>query len=93
MSHKVKSFLPLKIAVMTVSDSRTAANDSTGDMLVQALQEQGHELVERTITSNDCYQIRYQLSAWIASAEVQVVLINGGYRLCCEQCNCRSYSP
>lgn len=78
MSQKIKSFLPLKIAVMTVSDSRTAANDSTGDMLAQALQEQGHELVERTITSNDCYQIRYQLSAWIASAEVQVVLINGG---------------
>lgn len=78
MSKKVKQFMPLKVSVLTVSDSRNAENDTTGDALAAALQAEGHEVAERAMSSNDRYQIRRVLSDWIASADVQVVLINGG---------------
>ncbi|MCH8501095.1 MAG: molybdenum cofactor biosynthesis protein B [Aliidiomarina sp.] len=78
MSKKVKQFMPLHVAVMTVSDTRTDANDSTGAFLVESLKSAGHVVCERSITTNNRYQIRQQLSSWIASTDVQVVLINGG---------------
>ncbi len=69
---------PLSIAVMTVSDTRTGENDTSGDYLAQALQEQGHRAAVRAIVRDDIYQIRATLSAWIADASIDAVLVTGG---------------
>ena len=68
----------LSIAVLTVSDTRTRENDTSGDYLAQALQGQGHHTAARAIVRDDIYQIRATLSAWIADAEIDAILITGG---------------
>ena len=68
----------LLIAVMTVSDTRTRENDTSGDYLVQALEAEGHRAVERNIVPDDIYQIRATLSAWIALPQINAVLVTGG---------------
>ncbi|MEB6335823.1 molybdenum cofactor biosynthesis protein B [Serratia rhizosphaerae] len=78
MSHASSEFLAARIAVLTVSDSRSAAEDTSGDYLQQAAQEAGHQVVDRALVKDNIYQIRAQVSAWIASDEVQAVLITGG---------------
>ncbi len=79
MSHKhVVAFTPLSIAVLTVSDTRTEETDSSGQLLVEALTEAGHQLAEKAIVQDNIYQIRAQLSQWIASDTIQAVLITGG---------------
>jgi molybdenum cofactor biosynthesis protein B len=72
------SLCPLSIAVLTVSDTRTRKNDTSGDYLSQALEEAGHIASARSIVRDDVYQIRALLSAWIADESVDVVLITGG---------------
>jgi molybdenum cofactor biosynthesis protein B len=67
----------LAIALLTVSDTRTAAEDSSGDAL-QLLEAAGHRLVERRLVPDDRYQIRAEISRWIADAAVQVVISSGG---------------
>ena len=69
---------PLSVAVMTVSDTRTEANDTSGDYLAESLAEAGHHLCDRTIVKDDIYQIRARLSVWIASTEIDAVLMTGG---------------
>lgn len=69
---------PLGVVVLTVSDTRTGADDTSGDYLVQALEAAGHRLLDRTIVIDDVYQIRARLSAWIADPAVQAVLVTGG---------------
>ncbi len=78
MSHAAKEFVALNIAVLTVSDTRDESSDTSGQYLVGQLSEAGHQLAEKRIEKDDVYQIRYQVSKWIASADVQVVLITGG---------------
>lgn len=78
MSKAPKEFVPLTVAVMTVSDSRDQHNDTSGDYLREALTEAGHQLAEQVICSDNRYQIRAVVSRWIASEQVQVVIINGG---------------
>lgn len=78
MAPKHSEFIPLKIAVLTVSDSRTAADDSSGDYLVEALTQTGHVLADRALCPDNLFRIRAQVSDWIADEGVQVVLINGG---------------
>jgi molybdenum cofactor biosynthesis protein B len=68
----------LAIALLTVSDTRTLAEDSSGDALQQRLQAAGHRLVERLLVPDDRYQIRAAVSRWIADAGVQVVISSGG---------------
>ena len=68
----------LNIAVLTVSDTRTAENDTSGDFLCEALGAAGHSLAERRIVIDDIYQMRAAVSAWIADAAVEVVLVTGG---------------
>jgi molybdenum cofactor biosynthesis protein B len=68
----------LSIAVLTVSDTRTGENDTSGDYLVQALEASGHLTCGRAIVRDDIYQIRAVLSAWIADASINTVLITGG---------------
>ena len=71
-------FQPLRISVLTVSDSRTAGNDTSGDRLAERLREAGHELVARDLVPDNRYRLRAVLSAWIADPGVQVILITGG---------------
>ncbi len=68
----------LGIAVLTVSDSRSEADDSSGAYLVDALNLEGHQLIERTIVRDDIYQIRAVVSRWIADEQVQAILVTGG---------------
>ena len=78
MSHTETAFLPLNIAVLTVSDTRNEDTDSSGRYLVEALTGAGHRLAEKVILKDDKYDIRALISRWIASTEVQVVIITGG---------------
>jgi len=73
-----REFIPLNIAVLTVSDSRTEADDRSGTTLCSLLEESGHRLYEKTIVPDDCYQIRAQVSNWICEPKVQVILTTGG---------------
>ena len=73
-----REFKSLNIAVLTVSDTRTEQNDSSGGYLCEALQATGHRLFEKVINRDDRYQIRATVSAWITNSEVQIVLITGG---------------
>ena len=68
----------LKIAVLTVSDTRTEHNDSSGQFLVEALQDEGHRLADKQIVIDDIYRIRAVVSQWIADPGVQAILLPGG---------------
>jgi molybdenum cofactor biosynthesis protein B len=71
------SFIPLRVAVITISDSRTAENDRSGDFLVDGLESEGHLLALRKIVRDDHYVLRAEVSALIADPEVNVVLTTG----------------
>ena len=67
--------IPLKLAVLTVSDTRTLDTDTSGQYLVDNLLAAGHTLAARAIVKDDIYQLRAQVSQWIAVPEVQAVLV------------------
>lgn len=71
-------FKPLSLCVLTVSDTRTADNDTSGDHLCNALRDAGHRLHERAIVRDDRYAMRAIVSRWIADAGVDGVLVTGG---------------
>lgn len=71
-------FEPLNIAVLTVSDSRSEADDASGRVLVERLQEAGHRLAEKSIVPDDIYRLRAVVSRWIADEAVNVVISTGG---------------
>jgi molybdenum cofactor biosynthesis protein B len=73
-----RAFLPVGIAVLTVSDSRGLEQDSSGRVLIERLSAGGHRLAGRAILPDDIYRIRAQASAWIADPAVHVVLSTGG---------------
>ena len=73
-----QGFVPLAVAVLTVSDTRTAAEDSSGDLLQAKAQEAGHRVVARELVRDDVYQLRAVFTRWIADPQVQVVLSTGG---------------
>jgi len=73
-----KDFVPLNLCVLTVSDTRSLANDSSGDYLAAALAEAGHRLHERALLPDNRYLLRAKVSAWIADEAVQGVLVTGG---------------
>lgn len=68
----------LNIAVLTVSDTRTEENDTSGKYLVEALQADGHNLAAKAIVIDDKYLLRAKVSEWIADPEIQVILTTGG---------------
>lgn len=70
--------MSLAIALLTVSDTRTLADDLSGEALRQRLETAGHSLLERTIVPDDRYRIRAEVSRWIADPHVQVVITTGG---------------
>ena len=71
-------FLPLGIAVLTVSDSRTEATDQSGALLRDRAEGAGHQVLAKERVADDIYQIRAVLSRWIADSQIQVVLVTGG---------------
>lgn len=80
MSHTPTNaeFKPLNIAILTVSDSRTEANDKSGNILVQRLQQAGHQLADKQIVADNIYQLRATVSNWIADPDIHVVISTGG---------------
>lgn len=73
-----RPFLPLNIAVLTVSDSRTEADDVSGKVLVDKLDQAGHRCAEKAIEPDDIYRIRATISRWIADPEIDAVISTGG---------------
>jgi len=73
-----REFIPLNIAVLVVSDSRTEKTDKSGKLLERRLREAGHQLFEKSIVTDDIHQIRSQVSLWTANDNVNAVLITGG---------------
>ncbi|MGE4408169.1 molybdenum cofactor biosynthesis protein B [Pseudomonas sp.] len=79
MSHLADQvFVPLNIAVLTVSDTRTLETDTSGQLLVDRLDAAGHWLAARVLLKDDLYRIRAQVAAWVADDTVQVILVTGG---------------
>ena len=72
------TFIPLNIAVLTVSDTRTEDDDTSGKTLVERLTKAGHCAVDKQIVADDIYRIRSQVSQWIEREDVQVVISTGG---------------
>jgi molybdenum cofactor synthesis domain-containing protein len=73
-----KPFIPVRIAVLTVSDTRDQSQDRSGDVLVERLEKAGHILADRTIIRDERDEISAQLKAWIARDDVDVVISTGG---------------
>jgi molybdenum cofactor biosynthesis protein B len=73
-----REFLPLNIAILTVSDSRTETTDTSGALLCERLSDAGHKLADKQIKPDDIYQLRATVSEWIARPDVQVVITTGG---------------
>jgi len=71
-------FKPLSLCVLTVSDTRTMDNDTSGDYLCDALREAGHRLHERAIVRDDKYAMRALVSRWIADGGVDGIIVTGG---------------
>ncbi|TRW49625.1 molybdenum cofactor biosynthesis protein [Aliidiomarina halalkaliphila] len=78
MSKPKKSFIPLGIAILTVSNKRKGADDTTGFYLSNACTEAGHRVVHHEVLPHNKYQIRERVSALIVNAEVSVIVLNGG---------------
>ena len=72
------AFVPVRIAVLTVSDTRDASNDTSGDTLAQRIVDAGHVLAARNLLRDDCDAIRAQLESWIADPGIDVVITTGG---------------
>ena len=71
-------FKPMSLCVLTVSDTRTLENDTSGDWLCNALAEAGHRLHERAISRDDRYALRAIVSRWIVDGSVDGVIVTGG---------------
>jgi molybdenum cofactor biosynthesis protein B len=73
-----RPFIPVNIAVLTVSDTRTAADDTSGDTLVERIGKAGHRVVARMIEKDDAGAIEALLRQWITNPEIDVVITTGG---------------
>ncbi len=78
MATDVEPFVPINIAVLTISDSRTQATDKSGKLLCDRLTTTGHQLAEKAIVPDDIYQIRATVSRWVADATIQAIITTGG---------------
>jgi molybdenum cofactor biosynthesis protein B len=75
---KSRPFIPLKIAVLTVSDTRSLSEDKSGATLVERIEQAGHGVADRQIVQDDVEQIRTWLRNWIADLRVDVIITTGG---------------
>lgn len=73
-----KQFIPLNIAILVVSDTRTDADDTSGKTLVEHVTEAGHHVIEKKIVPDNIYRIRAAVSNWIAADDINVVISTGG---------------
>ena len=73
-----QNFMPLSIAVLTASDTRTLKDDTSGKLLEERLREAGHRLAERENVQDDVYRIRAVLSKWIADEGIDIIITTGG---------------
>ena len=71
-------FTSLKIAILTISDTRKPVDDRSGDLLVNSLQKAGHELAERAIVRDEIEDIRKQVSKWADDDSIQIIITTGG---------------
>lgn len=78
MAEQKGKFIALNIAVLTVSDSRTADDDGSGNVLVERIKQAGHRVFAKKIVADDSYQIRAVVSCWIAEPAVNAVITTGG---------------
>jgi len=75
---ETRPFIPVRIAVLTVSDTRSLADDRSGETLAQLIKEAGHGLAARDIVRDDIAQIRARVQGWIADRAIDVVITTGG---------------
>jgi molybdenum cofactor biosynthesis protein B len=73
-----RQFVPLRIAVLTVSDTRELADDTSGATLVERIKKAGHSVADRAIVPDDVEAIRARVRQWIAAPEVDVIITTGG---------------
>lgn len=73
-----RPFVPVRIAVLTVSDTRSSGDDRSGDTLAQMIRADGHELAERAIVKDEVASIRAKVKSWIGDARIDVVITTGG---------------
>lgn len=83
----------LNFAVLTISDSRTAGNDTSGDYLSESIAAAGHRCLKRDLTNGNPYQIRKILSDWIADDAIQIILTNGGTGFTHDKATAAAVSP
>lgn len=76
--HEKQPFLPLNVAVLTSSDTRTAENDTSGDTIVERLQTAGHKVVDRTIVKDDTEALRARIMHWIEDEGIDIIITTGG---------------
>ena len=78
MSTNSRQFVPLNIAIMVVSDSRTEETDTSGKTLVDRLTQVGHQCAEKAIVVDDIYLIRAKISSWVADPNINAIITTGG---------------
>ncbi len=86
-------FRPVRIAVLTVSDTRTPDTDTSGDTLACRLEADGHVLADRDLLRDDAAQIRARVAGWIAAPDVDVVISTGGTGLTGRDVTCEAVVP
>jgi molybdopterin adenylyltransferase len=77
-NHNSKAFIPLNIAVLTVSDTRDESNDTSGQLLAERVTSSGHQLAAKAIVKDDVYQLRAIVSNWIADENIHAIISTGG---------------
>ena len=78
MSKSSRPFVPLNVAILTLSSKRARADDTSGDLIQERLETAGHRVVQRALLSESLDALRDQLRAWIADAGIDVIISNGG---------------
>ncbi len=78
MKNNERSFIPLDIAVLTISDTRTEADDKSGNLLCDRISAAGHTVHDKKIVTDDIYHVRAAVSSWIAKSKPDVILSTGG---------------
>ena len=73
-----RSFVPVSIALLTISDSRTPANDKSGQLLASRIEKAGHKVAEKSIGPDDIYRVRAAVCQWVVNDDVQVIVSTGG---------------
>jgi molybdenum cofactor biosynthesis protein B, proteobacterial len=75
---ETRTFIPLNLSILTISDTRTIEEDTSGAFLVQAATSAGHHIHERTIVRDDIWAIRAHICRWVASGSCDVIISTGG---------------